>query len=60
MKSVKKYITPEMDINMFISENIITTSETAQQTEYVTALEGVTDKAQVNMNELNEITKFTF
>lgn len=58
---MKKYITPNMKITVF--SNYAETAATASselQGDYVTALQGITDKAKVNLSDMSEIVKFTF
>ena len=60
---MKKYITPNMDIRIFMdlteTANPITSSGA---TPYVTGLESISEnnRAQVNMTQMAEITKFIF
>lgn len=57
---MKKYITPNMDIRIF-SDITETTDSSVEQT-YVTGLKDLDKnaKAQVTLEQMSQITKFTF
>ncbi|MGN0180917.1 MAG: hypothetical protein ACI4DP_00650 [Candidatus Ornithomonoglobus sp.] len=55
---MKAYIAPKMNINMFSAIDIVTTS--GEPDNYVTALETVANKQQVNLADLKKVVEFTF
>lgn len=55
-----KYINPEMKINMFEIESVVTVASANPENEIVSGLDGIKDVRQVKMSELLEVTKFTF
>ena len=59
---MKKYIAPTMSISIFSDITETTNTNSVVDPTYVTGLQGsdIDAKAQVKLNEMSAITKFTF